>query len=367
MTTVKDDIDWLARNGGYGNLSEAVGNALYGINHRGAGNPIPYNTDNHGITFFTRPRLNLSYDNVSMDRVLTPLLTRDPYTYQRAVRVLLDPVGAADPRDPVLSPLVDRRSPFIALLSNNLLSLNGWPDPIAEYYDSKPGPAKESWSMLDGVTKFFGTFDLQASFRSISGDPISLLLESWRRYGLNVYSGLMMPYPDSIIENEKDYETAIYRLTLDPSRRFIQKISRTIAIPPTSSGLGASFNFSSDLPFNQDTAQQLSIPFHCQGVEYNDPILFKEFNDISGFYNHDLLDTRRTSKMTKLRREELIAFNYYGYPRINPLTQELEWWVYNDDYKRLNTSPLSQTPPTTPTGRGYLESLTPDPSSTTGP
>ena len=373
MASVKDDIDLVSRFSGLGNLTEAMANAIYGINHRGVGNPIPYNTDNQGLTFFTRPRLNLSYDNISMDRRLTPLLTRDVYTYQRAIRVLLDPVGAYNDlasvgynstngsryrssEGPIVTPLVDRRNPFIVLLTNNILSLNGWPDPVVAYFNAKPGPKRETWGMIDDVADFFDSFDLQANFRNIAGDPITLLFEAWRRYAALVYEGVLMPYPDAVVENEIDYMTRIYRLVLDPSRQFVTKIAACGAAFPTSSALGAAFNYTSDAPFNQETAQQISIPFHCYGAIYNDPILFKEFNDLVGYFNNDMLDNVRAQRLVKLQVAELNMFNTRGcYPRIHPLTHELEWWVPNDDYKALTSQNLAWTGPTEP--GGYLSPI----------
>lgn len=385
MTSVKDDIDLVSRHSGYGNLTEAATNAVFGLNHRGVGNPIPYNTDNHGLTFFTRPRLNLSYDNVAMDRRLTPLLTEEKLSYQRAIRTILDPIGAYSRG--VTTPLVDHKSPFIALLTNNLLSLSGWPDPTVGFFNSKEGPAKESWSMIDDVSRNFGTFDLQASFRNIAGDPITLLFNTWLIYATRVYDGLMMPYPDAIIENEIDYMTRIYRLVLDPSRQYVQKIAACGAAFPTSSALGAAFNFSSDTPFNQDNAQQISIPIHCIGCDYQDPILVKEFNDIGCLFNNDLYaalgapsSAMEAGNMRRLAPEELSLFNYYGYPLIHPASHKLSWWVYMDDYKRLSVKPLtpvSSTNKTTtatvspPQGRGYSDTTktteTSDPNNPGGP
>ncbi len=346
MASLKDEVDVVSRQSGLGELTAATANALYGINHRGVGNPIPYNTDNHGLTFFTRPRMNLSYDNLSVDRVLTPLLVEkeDPPTLQRAIRVLLDPINAGgrfgfnsrrltkERLNPVTSPLVDHKSAFIALLTNNLLSLNGWPDPVVGFYNAKEGVHKESWSMVDDVVRYYGTFDLQASFRNIAGDPITLLFNTWIRYAANVYEGRMIPYPDSILENEIDYQTRIYRLILDPSRQFVQKIAVANAAFPTSSALGAAFNFASDTPFVQDTAQQISIPLHCVGAEYNDPITIREFNDVVGVFNNDMFDHLRPNKMMRLDKALLNYFNYNGYPRIDPRTQELQWWVSREDY-----------------------------------
>lgn len=370
---LKRDIDLVSRTTGLGTLSESAANALYGINHRGVGNPVPYNTDNHGLTFFTRPRLNLSYDNVSMDRVLAPLLTRDPNTYQRAIRLLLDPIIAgsdfvrsaratSDSRRlesgendssrllPLSSPLVDTKNPFIAMLTNNLMSLNGWPDVNVATFTSKEGPMKETWSMVDDVSIYYGSFDLQASFRNIAGDPITLLFNTWVRYMSNVYTGLMLPYPDAMIENEIDYQTRIYRVTLDPSRQYVQKIAACGAAFPTAVPLGAAFNFSEDQPFVSDNAQQLSIPFRASGAIYNDPILIKEFNELVIFYNQAMRVENRATQMKRLSQEELISFNYSGYPRIDPFTNRLEWYVPIQDYvaftrQRFTTGAAAPTTP----------------------
>lgn len=347
---IRQRVDLLSRQSGLGSLSEASSDALIGINHRGVGNPIPHNKDNQGLTFFTRPRLNLSYNNLAMDRRLTPLLTEVNLSYQRAIRVLLDPVGATGHAkanangsvgarsQPVTSDLVNHNSPFIPLLSNNLISLNGWPDPVVSYYQSKEGIQKETWSMVDDVSRNYGAFDLQASFRNIAGDPITLLFEVWRIYMANVYSGVMLPYPDSIIENEIDYQTRIYRLILDPTRQYVQKIGVANACFPLSSALGAAFNFSADSPYNQETASQISIPFHCIGAEYGDPILIREFNDLVCFFNPNMFDDVRESVYKLLAKDELLLFNYFGYPRIDPLTNRLEWWVPMAEYTALKAA-----------------------------
>ena len=38
-----ESIDYLSRGSGLGSLSEAFANITVGINHRGLGNPVPYN------------------------------------------------------------------------------------------------------------------------------------------------------------------------------------------------------------------------------------------------------------------------------------------------------------------------------------
>lgn len=354
-------VDLTSRHSGLGQLSTATHNVFFGLNHRGAGNPIPLNADNQGLTFFTRPNLNLSYDNLSQERVLTPLLTAIPESYQAAVRDYLDPRGSY--RRNRKSPLVDIQNPFMPLLSNNLLSLSGWRDPILETYSAKEGTAKESWSMADDVAKDYGTFDLSASFRNLIGDPITLLFNTWRLYMARVYDGTLIPHPESIVEHEIDYQTGIYRLILDPSRRFVQKIARTIAFP-TGVNLGSAFNYSSDTVYNQENNSQINIQFRCIGVEYNDPILVSEFNAIVEQFNENMKDQNRERVMHKVDHIALSFFNYYGYPHIDINTFELQWWVSNEDWQiwegelkrqeqerqRLNAVPqtLAPTTPNTP-------------------
>lgn len=333
-----ESIDYLSRGSGLGSLSEAFANITVGINHRGVGNPVPYNQDNQGLTFFTRPRLNLSYNNLTADRRMSLLGAgkgRARTHYHEAVRQWLDPEVAkivADGHN-TRFPLVDPKCAFIPWLTNNLISLNGWPDPVTENYIADAGLAKETWGMVDGIDTIYHEYTLNASFRNISGDPISLLLEAWRIYMSLVYQGKMLPYPDSEMLREIDYQTRIYRLILDPTRSYVQKIAACGVAWPMSSALGQAFDFASDTPFMQDRASQISVPFQAIGAMYQDPIIMQEFNDVVEIFNPDMADGRREQAMVKIPRTELVALNYHGYPRIDMDQQnELQWWMSKEDY-----------------------------------
>lgn len=345
MTDVQQEIDKISRESGYGRRQQAHTNALYGLNLAGMrGNNIPHNTDNQGVVFFTRPRLNLTYYNLAADRVMTTLMANNgkQETIQKAIRAVLDPLTAGKVEtsgnylapnvglDSITSNLIDNRLPFIALLSNHLTSLSGWPDPSVDTFTSHEGINKEAWSMVDGQQRIFSTFDLTATFRNVAGDPISFLFNIWTRYASNVYTGKMMPYPDAILLNEIDYQTRIFRFTLDPSRQYITKVASTIAFPYSVS-LGGSLNFSTDLPFVSDNAQEITVPFRCVGADYMDPIIMHEFNQTMQDFNPDMNDPSN-SGLVKLAPVEWKYYNYYGYPFIDESTFELQWWVYQEDY-----------------------------------
>ena len=339
-----DNRDEVSRSVGIGSLDSAQALLYQGINHRGIGNPVPRNTDNVGITFFTRPRLNLSYDNLAMDRTLSTLLVNDEKSIQQIIRAYLDPdrqagIGVSSRKgdEIIKSAFVDSKNPFITVLTNTITSLSGWPDVTVDTFSSKEGLFKEAWSMIDGNTKIYGLFELTANFQNPAGDPISLLLSVWTRYASMAYLGEVFPYPDSIAENEIDYQTRIYRLVLDPSRRFVQKIAACGAAFPTVNPLGAAFNYDANRHFTGEN-DEVSVTFRCMGAEYNDPITIKEFNDTVVMFNPNMRASNLKSKkgsMVQIPPEFILPMNNYGYPRIDPLTFELQWWLDKSTYNSL--------------------------------
>lgn len=344
---IQDEIDFISKLNGYGSLSRAQTDNLYGINNHKTGTPAPKNKDAHGYTFFTRPLLNLHDDNLAMSRFFTPLLTSDDKSMSRAIRAMLDP--RAEREEGIKSAVFDWRQPFLPILSNNLISISGWPDITVDTYTSKEGHYKESFSMVDSTSEIFNTFDVTANFRNIQGDPITLLMAIWVKYSAMVYEGTMVPYPDMIIENEIDYMTRIYRLVMDETDTYVQKIAATGAAFPMASPLGASFNYNDEEEFNFEN-DQISIPFRCIGATYMDPILTKEFNEYVSMMNGSMKDGRRESMMKKISPREYYApYGYIGkslskalshrmYPRIEPTTMELEWWAYIFDYNNAITA-----------------------------
>ena len=70
-----------------------------------------------------------------------------------------------------------------------------------------------------------------------------------------------------------------------------------------------------------------------------DDILIDEFNRTVSMHNRDMeTDSSRASEMTKLTPEYFNLFNFKGYPRINPDTYELEWWVNTADFTEVLNS-----------------------------
>lgn len=67
----------------------------------------------------------------------------------------------------------------------------------------------------DGKVRNCENFDISANFRNVRGDPIVYLLYVWAMYMAEVFEGRLVPYLDMIPNNRIDYNTRIYRMTLD--------------------------------------------------------------------------------------------------------------------------------------------------------
>lgn len=367
---ISPNIDDFLRYGSkIGSLKQAITNNLYGINFSGVPGGIPFNEENVGLIFFVRPQLNLSSANVRNNRKIYPLLTTNAASMQAFVRATLDPrLALGIIEEPILTqdltndspkgagntskaftPLVDPENPFIPVLTNTVVSASGWPDIVQPTYTSENGVRKEQYSQADGVIDIFESYDVDVTFRNQVADPIIYMFYVWLVYQSSVVEGTMTPYLDFLKENELDYNTRIYRLVLDKSRRFVSKVFATgVSFPltvPTSQFFD--FNYNGDY---YNAVKEFTIRFRCIGANFNDDILIDEFNRTVGIFNPGMrklnneidkailsamggsseeaqLEAAKASGLTKVPYELRDAANFRMYPRINTETYELEWYA----------------------------------------
>lgn len=317
-----------------GSIDRAIGNNLYGINHRQTAPMVPNNKDLYGYTFFVRPQLNMQDDNIRNIRLFYPLLTKLDTSIQRFVRTTLDPRLMTGYRfkggsvAPMSCPIVDNENAFIPVLSNNLLSVSGWPDVVAPTYTSERGLYNEAWSIVDGITRYYESFNLECTWRNTRGDPILYLFYIWMNYQSFLFEGKMVPYLDYLADNVIDYNTRIYRLIMDPYKDRVTKIANTGVAFPESVPIGSMFDFNHETPYSEAN-KEITIRFKCLGAEYLDDVSIHEFNQTVNMFNAAMSPNQaiRESGMVKINKSILTSFNFRGYPRINENTYELEWWV----------------------------------------
>ena len=328
-------------------LDKAISNSLYGFKHFGTKPILESNTDNQGFTFFTRPQLNLSTINIRNIRSFYSLLDKKRLSANRFVRVTLDPRlpyklyirGKEDflYGDEIIdTPLVDKYNAFIPILSNTLKNISGWPDMVVPTFTSGAGIRKEQISMIDGSYEILDSFDLSATFKNFQNEPLTLLFNTWVKYASLCFEGMMYPYIDTILENEFDYNTRIYRFVMDKSGTIIKKWSATGASFPYTFPSGKFYDFADDKPYSSQTGE-ININFKCMGAIYNEDILLKEFNQTSAIFNPYVRAflNKEYDKISIIPDELLPLMNYRGYPVIDLDTRKFIW-ITNKGNKTLN-------------------------------
>lgn len=359
-------LDDILSSSAIGSVDRAIANALWGINHRNTGNFVPSNRDQQGYVFVVRPQLNLQKENVSNVRRLYPLLSNNPNSVDRYVRCTLDPrqqsgfalktndispesrayyesIGMTANSVPgIQCDLVDQKQCFIPLITNMVEKVSGWPESQVPTMSSEPGLYREKYSMVDGMMESYDEFDMDMTFRGMKGNTLLYLLWVWTYYPSLVYRGVMARYPDYRTDNMLDYTTRVWRLVMDEAN---EKVSLLMAT-------GASFWVTTAIaPFadyDRSTAvlnpgKEFSVRMKCLGFQFFDPKLVPEFNTTVSQFNSDMDDANRDNNMIKISKSWLGYFNFKGYPRINPFSMELEWYVDRTIYNLRTAEFLDST------------------------
>lgn len=279
---------------------------------------VQTNAETIGLTFFTRPQLNMTTESVRQDRTLSLLDTMDPMNFQFAIRCNLDTRFGRSPEvAPIAatSPWLNPESPFNIPLGNTIIGMSGWPDFNLEYETTDPGYFGEDMTMVRGSDRGRRTYDLTCTFRDIQGSFILSYLWYWQHAMALQMEGAIVAYPEDREANRLNYTCSIYRLILDPSHRTITKWAKATGCYPVSVPIGESYNFGPEDHYTH-TAQNFTVPFKVNHVAYMDPSDLRAFNTLVERYagTNLLKDSSRTPAPVTA------AANFSGLPYIDLYT-----------------------------------------------
>lgn len=335
-------LDNLFSSTGIGSLDKAIGLNQYGINYSQAPTLVPRNKEQSGFVFFTRPQLNMQGDNIRNLRSFYNLLTESSLSQERVIRCLLDPrlgagyrYGSGDSAltAPIItSPLVDNENAFIPMLTNNCLTLTGWPEEVMTTQKTKENVYRGVHTQPNGIATIIKDFTLNATFRNVYGNAVIKLIHYWILYmSATGTTGTLRPYPDFEAWDVLDCNTRIYRIVLDPQRERVTQIFATGAAIPVSNAVSAFADYNREAAIS-DVNKDFTISFECDGMIVMDPILFYTFNNTVAAFCPGMRDEYRNQAMVKLTKLEREFFKNIGYPRIDPQTSAFEIWVPADLY-----------------------------------
>lgn len=313
----------------YGNLSKAYGNAMFGLNRHDIQDTRESPKDHVGFTFFTRPMLNLQLNNIKNDRLLYKYMTTKHNTVEAYCRSMLDRLLVNT--ESLHCPMADNLSAFIPILSANLLTLSGFIDVSIDSYVSPAGSRKQQYNILDGTDELNESIDLTATFKNTYEDAVVTLFNLWTRYMVSAKEGILSPHVGFLARRLVDSHSRIFRLVMTEDKRYVKRIAATGPIYPDVNSVGKYFDVNEGRAYSEETRTH-SIKFKCMGVEYNDPILVREFNSTVGFFNPMMRAVNKGKDpasvgLMKLNPMGETTIQFKGYPRINESSNELEWYV----------------------------------------
>ena len=326
----------------------------------------PTSKENYGFVFLTRPQLNLSSPNVHRHRPFMPLLSSNKSSIASWIRGTLDPRWAKygdiawgmnairetkssdlsdggltyDTVTPIVNEhasQVDNRSPFINIISNNVVQVSGFPDIDMPVFTADPNRIGHSFQMIDGTENLNMPVDITLTVQDVTGNPIYNLFRVLSLYPGRIYANQMIKYPDFIEQDTIDYNVRLYRILLSPNGRKVVHIGSTFPGFVQGVASGSRYDFSLETPYTEDNMVSLRLMFG--GVEYDDPVLIDDFNMTVMSTNEDMRpidDNGTRPNMTKIPHHQINHFSYERvYPFIDIDTYELEWWTTTERYNRI--------------------------------
>lgn len=333
MGSQMDVINSTSRSLGAGSDESRYQDLFYGMNRLPQIPHLPTFTENQGLIFFTRPELNLSYNNISGVRKLDSFCeSEDVNSTAHAIKCALDPITQKQLSRKV-SKLIDANNPYITYLTNLCLTMNQPPDIGIDTYTTPEGILREQWMIPDGVVETNGYYDISCVFANIPGNPVPMTIYAWLHYIHHLRFGPCVPHVENRRAGRMDFFTRIERFTLDKSG-CIDQFWHSGASLPKNMSLGSFFAYNKLEPTSVDN-KQFTVQFGCVGSIANDPIQLAEFNMRMMRWNPKLADGVREREYIKINLMDYGITNYYGYPLIDLNTREMQWWIKREDLGML--------------------------------
>lgn len=286
------------------------------------------NHETSGITFITRPEINLDTSSVRQDNILATLDDKGPDTIAFHLRCMLDARLAKEPKSILRtnadkSRIINNDSPFINMLTNSFVSIQGAPDYILDTETSEGGFFGEDQTLALGSNRGNATSEVSISFKEIHGGIIRALFYYWVRWMDMSQLGTVVPYPYYIAARKLSYTCSIYRFILDPSKRTITAWAKYTGCFPKLGMSGAIFNVG-EAEHYLSSAMTVTIPFTVNHVEYMNPLIFRDFNKLMRKFAGDYTST-------KVLVPPEAEYNFKGLPYIDEYGGLNELQFYADE------------------------------------
>jgi len=283
----KSEIELLSRNAGTGGAYNTI-QQLFTQHDRFKCNNVSTGTELTGLTFITRPQLNLTSSNIKHSAILSVLNTLDVNSIQFAIRCLLDKrFASAQSRYSSECLLLVNKNPFMVPLCTALQSISGFPDMVMNTATTTGGHHGENQIYATGADDLMKNYDITMQFMDVQNSPLLNMFHYWYEFMRLVLKGEIVMYNEDIDAQRMCYTFSIYRFLMDPTSRYITGWAKATGCILTAVPMGAKFNVAANEVISQ-AAKSFSIPCSVNKIEYNDYRILMDFNRLVRMFNPNI-------------------------------------------------------------------------------
>ncbi|QDB70265.1 hypothetical protein CF8_0097 [Aeromonas phage CF8] len=336
----KERFDTALRSQGSPGYTSPLINSLRGFRILGTGPAMmPLSDNTIGLSFVTRPQLNLTDDNISRSEKLCSLLGCSQYSIGAYVRGMLDERWAAA-NQPVA---VNNKIPFIPCLTGYLKTSTGFGDLQMQIQGSDPGIREQVYQRVASKLEENGMYTMSQTYFNPKPMVIPALFQTWQDYISEVVSGdrHLTPRDFYLFSNRVDFDCRIYHLIMNKDAEYLEHIFATVQSIPNTYQAGALANIdNTQNSIRAEGQDDFSVQFSSVGMRFNELGLIQAFNEHSFSYNPGLRPDKRLSYYRMLKTSEYEEYGYGAYPLLLPMQDDrrnpngvgrygikLTWWV----------------------------------------
>lgn len=331
--TINDVSHRGAGKGGYYNRTQQ----MMSRTDRYGQNPMATNSECVGLTFITKPKLNLTTTCLRhCGGLMATLDSMDPRNLSFAIRCYLDSnfstIGAGR-NLAKLCAWFDSDTAYINPLSNALTQIHGWPSFDLAVSASEDGFYSEHQTIARGSDFLNQTYDLSLTFTDIQGGPILMMLYYWVYWIALLCRGRAWRYMEDTLERRLSYTCSIYRFVYNTNKKTVTKWAKATGCFPKSIPMGENFDITSRTHFI-DALQEFSVPFVANHIEYMEPDILKDFNYIMDKFGGPMyVSGGRTLRSDRIPLSNSPNTNFMGIPYFDLFsgTNELMWLGNKDE------------------------------------
>jgi len=232
---------------------------------------LDIHTSQNGFMALTRPDCNMEQENISSDEQFSTLQYSDegcmilnnltsPIAQKKGTMLISNSIGP---------------TPFVSMLSQQMINVSGIKDVIVEKYENDGDFAANRQSLFAGIQESNSIGEVTITYQDDINLNILMFHHMWIRYMHNIARGIMYPEDNNIKKKIIDYMSSIYIIILKQDGMSISAFYKLTGVFPINAPW-------SNIGLNPGTASdgKTTISYSYSHIERMNPSILFDFNTV---------------------------------------------------------------------------------------